>query len=1724
MGVSRMTPTAKSSSARIAALAAAALSAAFAADAAAQGSVASDRAALEALYDATDGANWTNRTNWKTSVPLDQWYGVTTDAAGRVTALNLSTNGLAGSLPVALGSLPHLKWLRLPWNDLTGPIPSALGSLLNLEALILNTNDLTGPIPRALGNLTSLRRLDLHDNALTGPVPGDLRSLVNLWRLSLGGNDLTGPIPAWLDSLVNLTELYLADNALTGPIPSALGSLVNLVRLDLGGSALTGSIPSALGSLVNLRYLSIGGTDLTGPIPRALGNLVSLRTLRLTDSAFTGPIPDELGSLVNLEAMGLHGNALTGPVPPWFGNLGRLRRLYLSQNGLTGSIPTLLGRLVNLRELSLRGNGLMGSIPDELGSLVTLETLDLESNELTGTIPSALGSLVNLERLSLGDNYLTGSIPGELGNLESLESLTLYKNDLTGSIPGELGNLESLESLTLRENPLTGPLPLQLTRLSRLRWLDIRWTGACAPGDAELQAWLATIRFQGVMCNRAPQPVATIPAQTLTESGPSGSVSVGAYFNDPDGDPLTYGATSSHAASVAAFVSGGTVWLVPGAAGTATVTVTARDAAGLSAAQTVAVTVDASAGPQSEREVLEALYDASGGAGWTDSTNWKTAAPLGEWHGVATGAAGQVTSLDLKDNGLTGSIPSALGSLANLESLDLSYNELIGAIPVGLGGLVNLESMRLVGAGLTGPIPVELGSLKNLELLDLSHNELIGAIPGALGALANLEWLDLGGNDLAGPIPAALAMLVNLELLSLFLDRDDSAGPIPDALGSLANLEELHLRGRGLIGPVPAWMGDLSALRSLSLSWTGLTGPLPDALGNLANLEGLRLSGTWGVSGRLPSGLRRPRLERLETDLTQTCAPVAWRDWLETIRFRGRLCDGGTDVTIDVAVVYTPAARERTGGTAAIEADIDLSIALTNHAYAASGVGHRVALVARSEVPYVETGNTIVDVDRLRNPSDGHLDGIHALRDRVGADLVHLIVGRASVCGRAFVQDAFGLSHVDCGYATFAHEFGHNMGLLHDRYQVHHYEGGLRLYPAYGYVNQRIFAGGAPRSSRWYTIMAYPAQCDDASTTNCFRLLRFSNPRQSYSGDPLGTPFGTGNSGVTGPADAAAVLNHMGPAVALWRDRPADANQPPVAVGTLRDRELTRHGTLDVDLTAAFVDPDGDALRYGVSSSTPDVVTVLASGARVTLTAVGAGTASILVTATDPGGLSATQLFAVTVTVPANLSPEPVGALAPLTLEVDEAPVAVDVATAFRDPDGDPLIYWAGSSAPGVATVAVSGSRVTVMPVAAGEATVTVTAADAGGLSALQTFAVTVSPPANRPPEPVGVLAPVTLGVDDAAVTVDVAAGFRDPDGDGLTYGATSSAPGIASVVVFGSAVIITPVAEGAGRVTVTATDTGGSNGTATQTFAVTVSPPANRPPEPVGVLAPVTLGVDDAAVTVDVAAGFRDPDGDGLTYGATSSAPGIVSVVVFGSAVVVTPVSEGTSSVTVTATDVDGSNTAATQTFLVTVTAPANRPPEPVGVLAPLTVAVDEASVTVEVSGAFRDPDGDALTYAATSSAPGVASVSMSGSAVTVTPVAPGKSTVTVTATDTGGSDTSATQTFRVTVQRPFTDHPIVAGVTPIKAIHFTELRSRINAVRTAMGEVPWAWGYPVLTAGVTPVMGQHLDEMRVVVELTYEASGRRAPRWTDPPPLKGTAIRAVHLMELRAAVMALE
>ena len=324
---------------------------------------------------------------------------------------------------------------------------------------------------------------------------------------------------------------------------------------------------------------------------------------------------------------------------------------------------------------------------------------------------------------------------------------------------------------------------------------------------------------------------------------------------------------------------------------------------------------------------------------------------------------------------------------------------------------------------------------------------------------------------------------------------------------------------------------------------------------------------------------------------------------------------------------------------------------------------------------------------------------------------------------------------------------------------------------------------------------------------------------------------------------------------------------------------------------------------------------------------------------------------------------------------------------------------------------------------AAGTATVTVTASDPDGLSATQSADIMVEA-ANRAPEAVGAIPAQTITAGQTA-TVDVSSFFSDPDGDELAYAAESSHTDAATVSISGSSLTVAAVAAGTATVTVTASDPDGLS--ATQSAEVTVEA-ANQAPEAVGTIPAQTITAGQTA-TVDVSSFFSDPDGDALTYAAESNNTDAVTVSISGSSLTVTGVAAGTATVTVTASDPDGLT--ATQSAEVTVEA-ANQAPEAVGTIPAQTITAGQTA-TVDVSPFFTDPDGDALTYAAESNNTDAVTVSISGSSLTVTGVAAGTATVTVTASDPDGL--TATQSAEVTVEAA-NQAPEAVGMLPSQAM----------------------------------------------------------------------------------------
>ena len=273
----------------------------------AQGSRRGDSLALVALYNATGGPNWTNKTNWLSAQPLETWFGLQI-FQNRVTYIELDRYGVSSN----------------------------------------QGNNLVGKIPSAVGDMTELSTLNLAYNQLSGTIPVEICRLSRLGYLALQKNQLSGLLPDSLNNLKSLGIFLLYGNKLSGNIPTNLCQLPNLINIRLDQNLLTGTIPDSIGFLRTLDNLSLDFNQLTGSIPPSVGQLTRATTLTLSNNKLTGSIPDVLGDMANLDFLDLQNNALTGRVPTSLNRLTKVRHIYLANNQLTGEFPAL--------PFSLRGN------------------------------------------------------------------------------------------------------------------------------------------------------------------------------------------------------------------------------------------------------------------------------------------------------------------------------------------------------------------------------------------------------------------------------------------------------------------------------------------------------------------------------------------------------------------------------------------------------------------------------------------------------------------------------------------------------------------------------------------------------------------------------------------------------------------------------------------------------------------------------------------------------------------------------------------------------------------------------------------------------------------------------------------------------------------------------------------------------------------------------------------------------------------------------------------------------------------------------------------------------------------------------------------------------------------------------------------------------------------------------------------------------------------------
>jgi uncharacterized protein YjdB len=537
-------------------------------------------------------------------------------------------------------------------------------------------------------------------------------------------------------------------------------------------------------------------------------------------------------------------------------------------------------------------------------------------------------------------------------------------------------------------------------------------------------------------------------------------------------------------------------------------------------------------------------------------------------------------------------------------------------------------------------------------------------------------------------------------------------------------------------------------------------------------------------------------------------------------------------------------------------------------------------------------------------------------------------------------------------------------------------------------------------------------------------------------------------------------------------DEPELVNNAPSVKRALPDQVLQEgFEILTVDFSAVFLDEDGDQFTFEASSSNTDIITTSIANEVLTITEVGAGTATINLSASDGNGGSASDNFSITV----NRAPIVSSSLTDLTLDEGFETESIDISGVFSDEDGDALTVEGSSSNTAVVTITIANNTITISEVGVGSSTITLTVSDGNGGTVSDDFILAVNESTNIPPNVVTALVDVTVDEGFGTHVIDFSTSFADADGDALTYTATSSDENVATTSISGTSLTITEAGDGTATIKVTAQD--GNGGMVSDEFILTVTPAPNTAPTVANALGDVTLGGGFGTNVIDITDTFADADGDALTYTTTSSDENVATTSISGTSLTITEVATGTSTINITA--IDGNGGTVSDEFVFTIDAAANNAPTVVNIIADMALEAGFGTSEVDIANTFTDADGDALSFAVESSNEAVATAAISGTTITITEVGVGSATITVSAFD--DDQASVSDAFDVTVTE-----------TVIEPVTLTFGTVTGNSIAVSSWTTATADGYVVVISDASGI-SDRTDSEEPLYSTTYVGSGEQ-------------------------------
>ena len=427
-----------------------------------------ERQALIDLYNSTNGSNWSEDSNWNTSlaIPLSDvstWHGIKVEnIAGQdhVVSIKLDNNNLIGSIPSSFGNLSQLRTIVFSNNSLSGSANfSGIIQTGYNDSLLLHNNNFTGIILDSLTAISANGHFQIQNNPLLRCVTtyqlatfyNTNRNYIDIQTMFfstcspdsiLSMSEIEGIEDLINNSSINFNlykDIYANLNLSNkGFVYSQVGGVNRVTEVRFNGYGLSGTLPSSFGHFTECHYLDLSNNSLLAITDSVLDYTLKLKYVDISSNPNLGVLDTAWFDISTIEFFKFN-NINCEEIQFGIGKLSNLKYINFASNDIE-LIPTSIENWTSLQTLIAAPNPI-NSIPTEIEYITLLEYLDLSSCLLTN-LPNEIGDLTNLKTLLLDDNLLQILNPG-IGNLTNLEELTVRENRLH-FLPANFGNLPGL--------------------------------------------------------------------------------------------------------------------------------------------------------------------------------------------------------------------------------------------------------------------------------------------------------------------------------------------------------------------------------------------------------------------------------------------------------------------------------------------------------------------------------------------------------------------------------------------------------------------------------------------------------------------------------------------------------------------------------------------------------------------------------------------------------------------------------------------------------------------------------------------------------------------------------------------------------------------------------------------------------------------------------------------------------------------------------------------------------------------------------------------------------------------------------------------------------------------------------------------------------------------------------------------------------------------------------